>query len=73
MSLIRHSAFVARAESDRNTLANVPSEDLVTSIPLGLVVSVNEYLLSFASMDHASLLGLRDLGALCLFRLLVHP
>ena len=73
MSLIRHSAFVAGAESDRNTLANVRFEDLVTSIPLGLVVSVNEYLLSFASMDHTSLLGLGDLGALCLFRLQVHP
>lgn len=64
MSLIRHFAFVVGAEYIRNTLASVGSGGIVTSAPSsGPVVRVNEALLSFSSMDHASLLGLGDLDS----------
>ena len=62
VSLIRHFAFVVGAEYIHNTLASVGSGGIVTSAPSsGPIVHVNEALLSFSSMDHASLLGLGDL------------
>lgn len=62
VSLICHSAFIAGEKSVRNTLESAGPENLVASSPSsGHVVSVNEALLSFSRMDHASLLGLGDL------------
>lgn len=59
ISLIRHSSFVFGADSVRSTLASDGPADLVVNVPSSSpVVSVNEALLSFSSMDHTSLLGL---------------
>lgn len=71
MSLICHSAFVAGVESSRSGLMFETGSRSVRS-NIGSVPSVNDALLAFASMDHASLLGLGDLDiqevhALCAF------
>lgn len=62
ISLIRHAAFVVGAESVRKVAVGVGSEG-ASACPLvaSHVVSMNDVLLSFASMDHASFLGLGDL------------
>lgn len=57
MSLIHHSAFVAGVESSRSGLMSETGSRSVRS-NIGSVPSVNDALLAFASMDHASLLGL---------------
>lgn len=65
MSLIRHVTFVVGEESDHSNLTaglDSGSYDLNTSSSrTGHVLSVNDALLAFSSMDHASLLGLGDL------------
>ena len=61
VSLIRHAAFVAGAESVRAALVTAGQPCLVNTPPASPVTSVNEALLAFASMDHASLLGLGEL------------
>ncbi|CAH1412852.1 unnamed protein product [Lactuca virosa] len=62
ISLIRHAAFVAGIESVHKTSAGAGGGDVgVDAAFVGPVVSVNDALLSFASMDHASLLGLGEL------------
>ena len=61
VSLIRHAAFVAGAESIRKVVADAGHQGLVDAPTFGYVASVNEALLAFASMDHASLLGLGEL------------
>lgn len=62
VSLIPQPALIAGVESVRSTLESIEPENLVTNAPSsGLVVSMNEALLSFSNMDHTSLLGLGDL------------
>lgn len=61
VSLIHHVAFVAGAESVCNALAIAGHSSLVVAPSSGPVTSVDKPLMAFASMDHASLLGLGDL------------
>lgn len=61
VSLIRHIAFVVGAESMRNALVSAGHSGHIDAPFFGPVTSVNEAFLAFASMDHASLLGLGDL------------
>ena len=63
ISLIWHAAFMAGIESVQKTSAGAGGGDVsVDAASVSPVVSVNDALLSFSSMDHASLLGLGELG-----------
>ncbi|KAL7587627.1 hypothetical protein Lser_V15G36969 [Lactuca serriola] len=63
ISLIRHVAYMAGVDSIQMTLGGSGSgEAVVGALSVGPVVSINDALLSFASMDHASLLGLGEVG-----------
>lgn len=61
VSVICHSAFVVIADSVRSALVSAGQQGLINASSSSPVVSVNEALLAFSSMDHASLLGLGDL------------
>lgn len=65
VSLIRHATFVAREEfghSNLRTDLDSGSHDPNVSFPRSShTLSVNDALLEFATMDHASLLGLGNL------------
>ena len=63
ISLIRHAAYVAGVESVQKTSSGGESGEAgASSLSVGPVVSVSDALLSFASMDHAGLLGLGEMG-----------
>lgn len=82
VSLIRHSSFVVGSESSRSGfMSKIGSSSVNPNVGAPQpesVPSVNDALLSFASMDHTSLLGFGDLDiqgvrALCAFTALRVP
>lgn len=66
VSLIRHATFVAREEFGHNNLRtdlDSGSHDPNVSFPRSIrTLSVNDALLDFATMDHASLFRVGKLG-----------
>ena len=67
ISLIRHASFIAGAKSDHDVSVPAAGPDYIDPGDDVPPASVNEALLSFSSMDHASLLGLGglDIQRLC--------
>ena len=63
ISLICHVAFMAGVESIQKASGGGGGGEAVVGMSsVGPVVGINDALLSFASMDHASLLGLGEVG-----------